>query len=146
MSFTWPRVGSPLVLSISLQRGHLNSHHEKEANLSFFAIQFASDVTPRRAQKSSGPSLAQWRKPNCGVITQTRGANTFPARYENTRSIGGKLGDAAKSWEDTAGGCARLIRKRWLMIEAVAARLLKVDTAQRACHSRRLRRVVRDNT
>jgi hypothetical protein len=38
-----------------------------------------------------------------------------------------QLGDTAKSWEQYAEECATLVNKHWPMIEAVAARLMKVD-------------------
>jgi hypothetical protein len=38
-----------------------------------------------------------------------------------------KLGDAAKPWERYAKETAALVDKCWPMIEAVAARLMKVD-------------------
>jgi hypothetical protein len=43
------------------------------------------------------------------------------ARYRR-----GKLGDAAKSWDRYAQDTAALINKHWPMVEAVAARLIKV--------------------
>jgi ATP-dependent Zn protease len=39
-----------------------------------------------------------------------------------------ELGDAAKSWEEYEQETLRLVRKYWAMIEAVAAKLLKVNT------------------
>ena len=38
-----------------------------------------------------------------------------------------ELGDAAKSWEDYEQDAAALVNKYWTMIEAVAARLIKVS-------------------
>jgi hypothetical protein len=38
-----------------------------------------------------------------------------------------ELGDKAKSWEQYAEECATLVNKHWPMVEAVAARLMKVD-------------------
>lgn len=61
----------------------------------------------------------------------------------NARYHRGKLGDAAKSWEEYEQEAIRLIRKHWLMIEAVAARLLKVDTLSGHAIQGICRRVVR---
>jgi hypothetical protein len=61
-----------------------------------------------------------------GDITDWRehasNADMSIARYHR-----GKLGDAAKSWDRYAQDTAALINKHWPMIEAVAARLMKVD-------------------
>ena len=43
------------------------------------------------------------------------------------RSYKGKLGDAAKSWEQYEEETAALVDKHWPLIEAVAACLMKVD-------------------
>lgn len=50
-----------------------------------------------------------------------------PSDMRIARRHRGKLGDAAKSWEQYEKETAALVNKHWPMIEAVAARLMKVD-------------------
>jgi hypothetical protein len=55
----------------------------------------------------------------------------------------GKLGDAAKSWGQYEEDTAALVNKYWAMIEAVAARLMKVDVMDANDIDSICRRVVR---
>jgi ATP-dependent Zn protease len=55
----------------------------------------------------------------------------------------GDLGDEAKSWEEYEQEALRLVRKYWTMIEAVAARLLKLNTLSGYDIDAICRRVVR---
>ena len=66
-----------------------------------------------------------------------------PSDMRNARYHWGKLGDAAKSWEEYEQEALRLVRKHWAMIEAVAARLLKVNTLSGYDIDAICRRVVR---
>jgi hypothetical protein len=88
---------------------------------------------PRKAELTPGERRAEIVMCLAGPMAEEKLRNqnwqglASSSDMNNARYARGELGDAAKSWEEYEQEAVALVHKYWPMIEAVAARLMKVD-------------------